>query len=418
MPDDGDSPKAVVVPALPAGTELTQPVPSGGPTPAAGSTSGEQRGTSLAFVVDRPEAERLLRNLAAKVESGSIDFDDVVECHYGAHPPLMDPDDEIEKPTPEQLKQQAAYLFLLPDVWDAFKKKYRVGKGNKADIAEQFWCQRVGSAAILIKESRPAEGPAKASDYEWHIRYNLDWDSEDSQVVRELDRCANLDIKADRLSGIQRGTAKQLIFEGYSSALDALDKRREHGGALTSDEIAALKAHVDDAAKFYEDSARAQASATYFAGAVWGVAFVLVLYDVLSSFGPPDLLGPMTPLVLSYGGGAAGAIVSVIQRMTSEDGLVKNFLVSNLVIRMFGMLRPILGCFIGTIFHVLVVSGLVPLALPKDPLILPYFFVGIAFLAGFSERWAKDILAKAPAGIGDSSAGAQSADASANRASS
>ena len=60
-----------------------------------------------------------------------------------------------------------------------------------------------------------------------------------------------------------------------------------------------------------------------------------------------------------------------------------------------GALRPIVGAIFGAVLHVLVTGGLLPLAMPDTAGgqgELNMFFAGLAFLAGFSERWAQDTI--------------------------
>ena len=46
----------------------------------------------------------------------------------------------------------------------------------------------------------------------------------------------------------------------------------------------------------------------------------------------------------------------------------------------------------GIALYVFVTTGLVPFAVPADDLKQQLFFAGLAFLAGFSERWAQDTI--------------------------
>ena len=59
-----------------------------------------------------------------------------------------------------------------------------------------------------------------------------------------------------------------------------------------------------------------------------------------------------------------------------------------------GALRPALGAVFGIAFYAAIVSGLLDLfKVPTgDDIEQFYFFLVIAFLAGFSERWARDVL--------------------------
>jgi hypothetical protein len=56
-----------------------------------------------------------------------------------------------------------------------------------------------------------------------------------------------------------------------------------------------------------------------------------------------------------------------------------------------GSFRPVIGAVFGAVLYVLVCGGLLPLAAPgPDQKCL--FFAGLAFVAGFTERWAQDTI--------------------------
>jgi hypothetical protein len=57
---------------------------------------------------------------------------------------------------------------------------------------------------------------------------------------------------------------------------------------------------------------------------------------------------------------------------------------------MLGAFRPVIGMALGAVMWVLTGSGV--LVVPADPIQLRFFRVLAAFLAGFSERWAQDML--------------------------
>ena len=57
-----------------------------------------------------------------------------------------------------------------------------------------------------------------------------------------------------------------------------------------------------------------------------------------------------------------------------------------------GALRPLLGALSGTVIYVLLESELVPLKVPEGAA-GTHFFIALAIVAGFSERWARGVLA-------------------------
>ena len=114
-------------------------------------------------------------------------------------------------------------------------------------------------------------------------------------------------------------------------------------------------------------------------------------------------------VVVSYTMGALGALVSVMTRMASSrrDAFSLDFEVGRLQIYSLGSLRPLTGAIFGLVLFFLVKSDL--LQVVPDEQQTTYFYSVIAFLAGFSERWARVTLGRAEALIGGQSNGEQPA---------
>ena len=99
---------------------------------------------------------------------------------------------------------------------------------------------------------------------------------------------------------------------------------------------------------------------------------------------------------ISYGLISAGAVLSVLYGMTTGNLRLHTLFASAesglgpLVAA--GALRPLLGALSGTVVYVLLQSGLVPLKVP-DGVAGTYFYIAVAIVAGFSERWARGVLA-------------------------
>jgi hypothetical protein len=102
-------------------------------------------------------------------------------------------------------------------------------------------------------------------------------------------------------------------------------------------------------------------------------------------------------------GGAMGAVLSVLQRMgrglnLGPEGEKESF-------KQQGLFRSVIGAVLGTASFVLLKRGLVSLTTPPGSADHVLYFGGIAFLAGFSERFAQDML------VPPAKAGAAGADA-------
>jgi hypothetical protein len=95
--------------------------------------------------------------------------------------------------------------------------------------------------------------------------------------------------------------------------------------------------------------------------------------------------------------GGVGAIVSVMNRMTSGS-LILVAESGKAIIRLLGAIRPLLGGVLGLALYVLLSAGLVSFAATPEDGKEVLLAAGLGFLAGFSERFAQDMIAGAAGG--------------------
>lgn len=98
----------------------------------------------------------------------------------------------------------------------------------------------------------------------------------------------------------------------------------------------------------------------------------------------------VVPLLLTALTGGLGAIVSVLQRMTSGT-LALEPDVGRRLLTIVGAVRPLLGALLGGILYVLLFGEVINLN-PPNGVPSNYWYAGLAFFAGFSERFAQDML--------------------------
>ena len=102
--------------------------------------------------------------------------------------------------------------------------------------------------------------------------------------------------------------------------------------------------------------------------------------------------------------GAVGAILSVMTRTTNRERVRVRLDQGRFVVFLSGGFRLIIGAVFGAAMFVLVSGGLLPIAVPDSPDQVKLFFAGLAFLAGFSERWAQDTIVRTLPGAADRNA--------------
>lgn len=97
---------------------------------------------------------------------------------------------------------------------------------------------------------------------------------------------------------------------------------------------------------------------------------------------PIELLMPVI-----FGGGL-GSIISIMVRIQDFSNMEKT---DRFVLIAIGFFKPVIGTGFALFVFALIRSGMLPLAFEADT--EEYFFFAIAFLTGFSERFATDIAA-------------------------
>ena len=289
---------------------------------------------------------------------------------------------------------------------------------HHGEIDDAYWCvERASGVAVTIQPLRRTLG--------WRPRYRFhratSWATQpDARVARLLNASDELGV---RVSHVLRGTSARvcigLVMSSSKALLGLVDAPSQPSDAASRREI--LK---DEEAKLkltereYRRTATRQAQLVYVAGAIAGAflltALVLLVLWLLSlgtrlTWLPRDEAGgaagtvSLSLLYLCATAGGLGSIVSLIARINMNSCTV-DYEAGRAVTFALGALRPALGAVFGIAFYAAVVSGLLDLfKVPTgDDTRQFYFFLVIAFLAGFSERWARDVLvdldgAKSPA---------------------
>jgi len=255
----------------------------------------------------------------------------------------------------------------------------------------EYWCWHVPSAVALTEEPRPAVTS-------WFLRPKIafhrasDWATKDHpEVAEQLHRCDGLAIRAMQvLSGLRRRICLHLVMTSAAHLLSFVDARA--GQESSKDVLKQEKDALNATDAYYCGAANGQAQIVYFAGMAV-VAAAIGTFALLGSWWIP--LPGIADDRDFYGctaAGAFGAIVSVIQRINSGH-FDLTYDVGRPYLTFLGGLRPVLGAGFGLILYFAVTSGLLDVFSIADEGTERFFsFLVIAFLAGFSERWAQDTL--------------------------
>ena len=291
----------------------------------------------------------------------------------------------------------------LPDLEKratAYHEARAVFEGEHGPIVSEYWCWFVPSAVALT------EKPRRKVD-SWFRRPFLtfhrasDWATRDlPEVATQMHRCDEFAIRAATvLSGVRRVICLRLVMSSAAHLLSFADAMA--GREPTEDVVAGEKRTLDGTEKYFRDAANGQAQIVYFlsmAGAAAALGVVALLGSSWMSVPGVD----KDNFWASVAAGAFGAVVSVVQRINSGQ-FALTYDVGRPYVVFLGALRPVLGAAFGLMLYLAVESGLLAIfAVPKDKdgTQQLFFFVVIAFLAGFNERWAQDTLTSLGQGSG------------------
>jgi hypothetical protein len=296
----------------------------------------------------------------------------------------------------------------------AAEAEYEAARGEfereEGKIVAEYWCTGVASAAALT--DRPRWRLLQGLGWPRRMQFHRasDWSTHDEpRVAYLLHECDQLAVK---VSEVLRGTPHRicmgLAMRSAGNLLSVVDAPSGHlDGAKRTEATKLEEKTLGRAQEYYRKAAVRQAQLVYVGGMLLGIVAlaalalgVLYLISVLTNveWGLPakrPTSGVTVSLSELFGcatAGALGAVISVVSRI-STNTFSLDFEVGRSVLVGIGMFRPLLGAVFGLALYAALTSGLLQLFLvPKDPTKAFYFFVSVAFVAGFSERWARGVL--------------------------
>jgi len=293
-----------------------------------------------------------------------------------------DPDGEAIPPGEKQLCREQ-----FPALLEAYETRH-------GQICKSFFAQHAFVAAAFTEKD------------ELEIVWSRQESVKSPAEVRLLSRCDELSYAAyHRLHQYDRRHCQQMIFSVVMELLRRIDRQQqEPAGEVRAEQLDELSARLDGAEDFMLRSAKRRTQSHYLKGMMAGTGAVLagvgLLGGLLSALG---LAGSENAdAVLALSAGALGALISVLMRMTggqfSMNLPVLDSEMQKTDVNLIAAARPLIGAVSGVIAYALVRSSLVPIDSPssEDP---TFLWMGIAFLAGFSERLAQDMFARSGRGL-------------------
>lgn len=184
------------------------------------------------------------------------------------------------------------------------------------------------------------------------------------------------------------------LFGQVAGLLSALAPSRGATAATSQSVTTVLRStdrELTALSRFVRASARRTALGLYLAGLLIGAVVGCVLVWLTGRSPMVDHYIANKQLAICLACGAIGAVISVMARISRGERLDVDVDKSKTITVLAGSFRPVIGAVFGGVLFLLVSGHILPLQVP-GPGQACLFFAGLAFLAGFTERWAQDII--------------------------
>lgn len=285
--------------------------------------------------------------------------------------------------------------------FETLRKAFERSHGAK--IEEQYFTVLTNAAVVLLREdSRTLK--TKFSYDSGIATPNFD------EVMRALhsEQLLSSILLGDRTQDI----VVRRIYAIIANLLNVLDScQSRQGPFVDSDKATRLNVAVNSGRKeldsireFVLQATRRQALVRYLAGFPAGI--IVAVLAVVAVLAMPFTIGQNIgngSLAVCLGAGAIGAVISVMARITRGQKLDIDSDQGRTITALAGAFRPIVGAVFGAMLYALIIGGILPLELPpkvgSGQADIGLFFASIAFLAGFSERWAQDTIVQSTPGV-------------------
>jgi hypothetical protein len=228
----------------------------------------------------------------------------------------------------------------------------------------------------------------------------------DSPRARQiLFRCLKVHYQAlEYLKPKPRKICMRMTFNVITMLLGTLDNRIGRGDVArefdqSHDDQSTLEQELAHTEAYYLTSVRRQARIHYMIGMLIGLPLAGLVALVLYQFNELPV-----NMSIAFAAGAAGALVSVMERLTSGK-LEMNHEAGRTINVALGLMRPFIGALFAVALYFFIQGDLVSVfQLPDGEQAQRYFFAGLGFLAGFSERFAQDMVAQGTKAAGPAQA--------------
>lgn len=283
-------------------------------------------------------------------------------------------------------------------------------EASSGEIVNAYWCREQASAVALTRREIVAAGRLRGRRHrlEYRLHRVSDWvTGETHEIADLLHDCDILAIKASHsLDSVPRAVVMQWLLLVESHLLGFIERHRDRPpDAEAARRFAASeRAELRRIEEYYFRAGEKRARMRYVEG-MFGLGIVLLLAvasataAALALFGALDLESTgVREFYASAAAGGIGAVISVLMRMSGRGEFTIDHELSRWEVTLVGSYRPLIGSVSGIVVYFLFQTPLMPIE--ENALALP-FYVVVAFLAGFSERWTRMVLSGALRTVGD-----------------
>jgi hypothetical protein len=289
-----------------------------------------------------------------------------------------------------------------PALERAYRRELTEFQRKEGRLEHVYWCTRAASAVAMTV--KPGKQPRlnglglRERDDVVRLHRVTDWATRDAPRIADL--LHECDLLAMRVSEVLRGTTEQIALRWILGIemhlLGFLEREPSPNEKSEAELVAVQRRELAECEAYYHRAASKAGRIVYASGMLIGV-WLAALFGVVVGFllwaaGVGD---DREVILICYGAGAIGALVSALSRLSrAEHGRFNiDFELGRPLMRRLGAYRPFLGGAIGVAMYFLLASGL--LDIQVDDAEKPYYYGFFAFLAGFSERFATVILGAA-----------------------
>jgi hypothetical protein len=284
---------------------------------------------------------------------------------------------------------------------EAYRSRLTVFEREYGPIVRAYWCTyEMSGVAITEKRFRHPWWQLRRADKRERMHAATDWATRDSpELAHQLHKVDNLSVRADEvLRGTAENIAVQLLACAASHVLSYVDRK---GGpprdAATIKKIVERSDAELAAIRHQYQTAGENATRIVYAGGMLRGAVLLALLGgiaglLLWAAGAFQRDATTTWTILAtIAAGGIGAAVSVLLRM-AKSSFSQDYEIGRKTTRRLAMARPFVGAAFAVMIFLLLKSDLVDIGGFGTKKQTIYFYAAIAFLAGFSERWARVII--------------------------